>query len=194
MALYGIPQNVKDAFDAGNRIFTLVRIELKTSLGGTVRWTDSPANLVWQVPEQRRFFNETWSSINPFRGIDDTHQEPGEEGTLAIVINDEGRGWFKRLNQNGPRGRRVAVYWLIGLNEAPFLYQFAGFDGTTQAVRFLHDDNGFPETRLIVMDKLYYTYQDNAEMTSNAYQRSLDTTDDSHIIAHAARKTVWHRG
>ena len=112
---------------------------------------------------------------------------------MTIVINDDGRTWFERLNRNGPRGRSVKVSWLVTLEESPFLYQFAGFEGTTQAVRFLHDDEGFPQTRLVVMDKLYYTYLDSPEKTSNAYQRSLDTTDDSHIIAHAARKTVWHR-
>ena len=185
-ALYGTPQNVKDAFDAGNRIFTLVRIDLKPTLGGIVRWTDSPANIVWD--------SQTWNSINPFRGIDDTHQEPGEEGTLAIVINDDGRGWFQRLNQNGPRGRAVKVDWLVGLNEAPWLYQFAGFEGTTQSARFTHDEDSYPETRLVVMDKLYYTQHDTAESTSNAYQRSLDSTDDSHVIAHTARKTPWHSG
>ena len=195
MPLVGVPQVVKDAFDAGNRIFTMVRIDLKATLGGTVRWTDSPANLVWPAVGQPG--SATWNSINPLKGIDDTHQDPGEEGTLAIVLTDEGRGWFQRLNQNGPRGRSVQVHWLIGLTEAhagSFVYQFAGFDGTTQAARFVHDDGGFPETRLIVMDKLYYTYHDNAEMTSNAYQRSLDTSDNSHVIAHQARKTVWHRG
>ena len=114
-------------------------------------------------------------------------------GVFGLLLDDEQRGWFKRLNQNGPRGRSVEVYWLIGLTEPPWLYQTDAFDGTTQAVRFLHDEEGAPETRLVVMDKLYYTRQDRAESTSNAYQRSLDPDDDSHVIAHSARNTPWHR-
>lgn len=179
-----IPDNVIEAFDAGNRIFTLVQVDLKPAHGGTVRWTDSPANLVWE--------SATWNSLGDFMGIDDAFTEPGEEGTMSIVLADRERGWFTRLNSSGPRGRAVKIRWLIGLDEAPWLYQFGGFDGTTQAARFTHSEEGSPETRLVVMDKLYYNYLDTAEMTSNAYQRSLDPTDDSHIIAHSSRKLPWH--
>ena len=187
MARYGIPQNVLDEIDKGAPLVTFIEIDLPSAQGGPYYWCDRPFDYV--------FNSKTFSRTNPFKGLDESRSIQREEGTYALVLADPQRGWFTRFKAAGTRGHDVIIHWLVPVpGTPPTLYKVGGFSGTTQSVRALRAaDTQARETRITVEDKMYYTALSPGQWTTDSFQRSLDTTDDSHVIAHEARRVLLHK-
>lgn len=186
MPRYGIPTEVQQAFDNAERFAMMIRIELAISQGGSTRWTTIP------VDDPVEFNGEMWEPDNPFISTDDSRTFPGEEGTLTVKILDPYRLWFNRIRKSNPRGLEVDLHFVIGIDTAPFLYQYGMVPGRSQTVSTARNRRGIQETRLVVEDKMYFTRRDVGESTSDSYQRSLDPNDDSHQLAHRGRKFNLH--
>ena len=187
MARYGIPQRVLDEIDKGAPLVTFIEIDLPPEQGGPYYWCDRPFNYMYN--------GKVFSRTNPFKGLDESRSVQREEGTYAVVLSDPQRAWATRFRAGGTRGHGVVLHWLIPIPDTPpTLYKLGGFSGTTQSVRALQaSDSNIRETRITIQDKMYYTVLSPGEWTTDSFQRSLDTTDDSHLIAHESRKIVIHK-
>lgn len=183
--VYDAPQEALDAWDAGYPTYIMIEIMLPATAGGPIRWTSAPWNITWK--------GQLYSAINPYKQLADTSTLVGEDGTLALVLSDPERGWSKRFQAAGPRGIAATVSAVVPMETIPkSLFEYDSLVGAVQTVSPTHGPNDSPETRVIVEDEMYYEYKPRGEKTSDAYQRSLDLTDDSHEIAHEARTLRWN--
>ena len=134
-----------------------------------------------------------WNPDNPFITTDDSRSFPGEEGTITVKIQDPYKEWFHKIRRSISRGLEVNLHKVIGISGTPpTIRGYGGFPGRSQNVTN-ELTTGTRETRLVVEDQMYFTRRDIGEYTSDSYQRSLNPIDDSHQIAHKARKFNIHR-
>ena len=187
MARYGQPVAVNNAIDNGFPMVTFLEIDLPTAQGGPYYWCDRPFDYEYD--------GKMFSADHPFKGQDESRTIRGEEGTYALIMLDPNRDWFQRFYQAGVRGHTVVLHFLqIVPGSPPYLYKMGGFTGSIQGIRARRSDaDGMQETRLIVEDKMFYTAVDPGEWTTDSFQRALDVNDDSHVIAHEARKILIHK-
>lgn len=185
---YGVPQEAKDAMRKRIPKMVMIQISLPPAAGGTVRWTNYPYDFIWD--------GRTWAGNSPYRMLDvPTAQEPGEPGTMAVVVADPERGWNTRFLLAGPRGIPVETHYLQPMETTPpSVYKVGGFTGTAQSVRAVHnEDTGDQETRLIVADKLYYNRLSKGNFIAQSFQRSLDANDNSLDLTDEVFDLVWHQ-
>ena len=190
MPVINFRQETIDALKKGVPPMMLLSIDLPAASGGPVYWTNYPWNVVYK--------GQTYNSINPFNRLDEPGGGQPVDGTFSIIVDDPERGWFKRFEKAGPRGRDVVLDWVVPYNEddPTQIEQIGGFSGTTQSLRTATEtQGGIQTTVLIVEDKAYYDYKGKGNPTAKGYQRSLgDKRDNSHDLAQSARRITWHHG
>lgn len=200
MARYGIPLGAQQAFDRGYPTVTFIKIGIAEDQGGTVRWTDAP------VAEEVEFKGEMWNPDNPFLATDDARTFQAEEGIVSVKIADPRKRWFERLRKSPARGLICTINWCVPMVDAnptnPVrFYSYQAFPGRVQSINTTRDDNGQVETAVHSIDKLYYNDRSLGEYTTDSFQRRITTGidpktgepilnshDNSHIMAHTARK------
>lgn len=188
MARYGLPEDMQQSFDEPERFAMMIEIHLVAAQGGVTRWTTVPVQdpFSWQ--------GLMWEPDNPFITTDDSRSFPGEEGTITIKIQDPYEEWFHKIRRSVSRGLEVNIHWVIGVSSNPVrIERYGHVPGRSQTVTNELVTGGNRETRLIVEDQMYFTRRDVGEYTSDSYQRSLNENDNSHQLAHKARKFNIHR-